>query len=393
MFLEAAPPIKMSRSRAWDIFCRIVDNYGDAAVCWRLARQLADEHDAAVRLWMSDLEPLNALCPAVATGVARQSVAGVEVRAWSSTWAPIEPAEIVIEAFGCGLPEDYVRAMAKRTPPPLWIVLEYLSAERWVPEHHGLPSPHPRWPIPRYFFFPGFVAGTGGVLREAGLLDRRDAFGEQARRMFWKSIAFDPPRDDAAVVSVFAYEGVPIEALLSVWAAGEVPVVACVPLGRLAPRIARDFGRTELKAGQTLARGSLELRLLRFVAQHQYDELIWSCDCNFVRGEDSFVRAQWGARPFVWNVYPQPEGAHWRKLEAFLDLYCAALPPETAASVRQMWKAWNCAPGLSVEQAWQGYWSQREVLARHARQWTEALAVKSDLAANLAQFSAERLQY
>ena len=44
-------------SRSWDVFCRVVDNYGDAAVCWRLARQLADEHGARVRLWIDLLAP------------------------------------------------------------------------------------------------------------------------------------------------------------------------------------------------------------------------------------------------------------------------------------------------------------------------------------------------
>lgn len=383
----------MSQSRTWDIFCKVVDNYGDAAVCWRLARQLVEEHTATVRLWVSDLAPLHALCPDVAVHLPSQSLAGVEVRAWPSAWTPTEPAEVVIEAFGCGLPEDYVRAVAVRTPSPLWVVLEYLSAERWVPEHHGLPSPHPRWSIPRYFFFPGFVDGTGGVLREANLLARRDAFGEEARRAFWTSVGFELPPEDAAVVSVFGYQDVPIEALLSVWAAADMPVVACVPPGRLSPRIACHFGRSELTAGETLARGTLELRVLPFVAQPQYDELIWSCDCNFVRGEDSFVRAQWGALPFVWNAYPQAESAHWKKLEAFLDLYCFGLPADAAASIRMMWQAWNGALGSSIEQAWHGYWAYRDTLTLYARQWATALAAKRDLAANLAQFSAERLQY
>ncbi|HET9663207.1 MAG TPA: elongation factor P maturation arginine rhamnosyltransferase EarP, partial [Burkholderiales bacterium] len=167
----------MSQPRTWDIFCRVVDNYGDAAVCWRLAQQLTAEHEAIVRLWIDDLTPLHALCHGVKGGLACQTVGSVEIRAWPAAWQAVPPAEIVIEAFGCGLPHAYVDAMVQSSTHPVWIVLEYLSAESWVPGHHGLPSPHPRWGIPRYFFFPGFVEGTGGILREKGLMARREAFG------------------------------------------------------------------------------------------------------------------------------------------------------------------------------------------------------------------------
>ena len=134
-----------------------------------------------MRLWIDDLESLRRLNPAVSS-VDRQTVDGVEVRRWPDEFPAIAPAEVVIEAFGCGIPERYAEAMASATPRPLWIVLEYLSAEPWVPDHHGLPSPHPRYSLERYFFFPGFVKGTGGLLREADVFARRDSFdAAQAR--------------------------------------------------------------------------------------------------------------------------------------------------------------------------------------------------------------------
>ncbi|MBY0444112.1 MAG: elongation factor P maturation arginine rhamnosyltransferase EarP, partial [Burkholderiales bacterium] len=40
----------MNNTVRWDIFCRVIDNYGDIGVCWRLARQLSFEHGFAVRL-------------------------------------------------------------------------------------------------------------------------------------------------------------------------------------------------------------------------------------------------------------------------------------------------------------------------------------------------------
>ena len=182
-------------SRSWDVFCKVIDNFGDAAVCWRLARQLAGEHGGRVRLWIDALPALHSLCPEVDASLAQQVVCGVTVLRWTANAEFGAPAEIVVEAFGCGLPESYVESMADRHPSPVWVILEYLSAESWVGSHHGLPSPHPRLPLERHFFFPGFAPGTGGVLRESSLEKRREAFqgSPAAQAKFWRDLGFAPP--------------------------------------------------------------------------------------------------------------------------------------------------------------------------------------------------------
>ncbi|MDP1674495.1 MAG: elongation factor P maturation arginine rhamnosyltransferase EarP, partial [Burkholderiales bacterium] len=164
----------------WDIFCKVVDNFGDAGVCWRLAQILHREHGLHVRLWIDDLATLRGLHPALDATVPLQQVDGITVCRWQDATPLPGEAAVVIEAFGCGLPETYVAAMAANNLPPLWIVLEYLSAEAWVDEHHGLSSPHPRLSLPRYFFFPGFTPATGGLLQEADLQSRRATFDAAA---------------------------------------------------------------------------------------------------------------------------------------------------------------------------------------------------------------------
>ena len=109
-------------------------------------------------------------------------MAGVEVRHWAVSLPEVEPARVVIEAFACELPERHLQAMAQQQPRPAWINLEYLSAEDWVVGCHAMASPHPRLPLVKHFFFPGFDEATGGLLREPGLLARRDAFRGEARR-------------------------------------------------------------------------------------------------------------------------------------------------------------------------------------------------------------------
>ena len=384
-------------SRSWDVFCRVIDNFGDAAVCWRLAQQLAAEHGARVRLWIDELDALHALCPDVAGGRAFQSLAGVDIRHWSPNSDFGLPAEIVVDAFGAGLPDVYVEAMVQRDPRTLWIILEYLSAESWVGAHHGLPSPHPRLPLTRYFFFPGIVPGTGGVLKEASLEARRSAFqaGRDAQAGFWRGLGFVPPGHEAIAVSLFGYDNPALAGLMQNWAAGGRRVVAAVPRSTLRRQAGAFFEVADPVEGSVLTRGSLEVRFLPFLPQDSYDKLLWACDWNFVRGEDSFVRAQWAIRPFAWHIYPQRERAHVIKLETFLDGYCAGLEPLLAQALRALWQGWNepsaaCAGEIAM--AWRRLAGNHERLCRHAGNWARKLAFPGDLAANLALFCEERLK-
>lgn len=381
------PTVANTESSApqWDIFCAVVDNFGDIGVCWRLARQLADEHGLRVRLWVDDLNAFRPLCPEADPASPIQRLKGVEVRQWIRKFPEVVPGDVVIEAFGCRIPESFVAAMAEREARPAWINLEYLSAEAWVAECHALPSPHPRLPLKKYFFFPGFAANTGGLLRERDLAARRQAFlsNLRAQEAFWQDLGFPPPAPDALHVSLFAYETPAIGDLLRIWSEAESPVCCAVPVSRALPPVEAFCGQT-LRAGETVRRGALELRILPFVEQARYDALLWACDLNFVRGEDSFVRAQWAARPLVWHIYVQEEAAHLVKLDAFLDRYCAALPDTVGKTLRTFWHAWN-AGRLDAEQ-WQALAAALPALRAHAAAWEAQQAAQEDLASALVRF-------
>jgi uncharacterized repeat protein (TIGR03837 family) len=387
---------KMTAPLSWDIFCRVVDNFGDIGVCWRLARQLAVSRGNPVRLWVDELESLQTLCPEVDAAAPVQHIEDIEVRRWGAVFPAVAPAQVVIEGFGCGLPDDYIEVMVSRNPRTLWITLEYLSAERWVSGHHGLPSPHPRWPLERYFFFPGFIAGTGGVLREADLFARRAAFGNDARRQLWAELGFEPPVAEATVVSLFAYEHAPVTDLLAAWEHGQALTVVAIPEGRIVKPVLDWLGVAAAGIGRSFQRGALEVRLVPFVPQPIYDQLLWACDCNLVRGEDSFVRAQWASKPMIWQAYPQQERAHWPKVEAFLDLYCEGLPQDAASAVRGMWRAWNGVGNEAtcpVAETWRDFHAQRIVLKQYAPIWSDKLAEAGELSEKLAQFCQDKLKY
>ncbi|KVB68305.1 hypothetical protein WI62_25830 [Burkholderia cepacia] len=383
----AAPlPAAPGEPIACDLFCTVIDNFGDIGVCWRLARQLAHEHGWQVRLFIDDLRTFSRLLPGVDPDAGRQTVDTIVVEHWhAEVGDALEIADVVIEAFACELPGAYLAAMARRARRPVWINLEYLSAEDWVADFHLRPSPHPRYPLLKTFFFPGLSAGTGGVLKEHDLDSRRTAFETDAaaRDAWWRRAAAG-----TTVVSLFAYENPAVDALLAQWRDGPSPVVALVPAGRVSPAVARFFGVESFDAGTHAHSGNLTAHGLAFVPQADYDPLLWVADINFVRGEDSFVRAQWARKPFVWHIYPQADDVHLPKLDAALAHLSAGLADAPRTALERFWHAWNGAGTPD----WADFWQHRAALDANAARWADALAAVGDLTGKLAEYAKSQLK-
>ena len=329
MVASSPPP-----SRLWDIFCSVVDNYGDIGVCWRLAVNLA-QRGQRVRLWIDDSAPLQWLAP--------HGHAGVKVLPWNRPLAdaslPIEPADVLIEAFGCTL-DDAVQARWARqqhSHPGVWLNQEYLSAESHAERFHRLPSPVMSGPAAgcvKYFFYPGFTPQTGGLLREPDLLLRQQAFDRTAWRTQWGV------PEDAHVLSLFCYEPPALAQLVQHLHSGPhgARVHALVTPGRTLQAVRAilpDALAHSLQSQGHACWGPLVLHAMPWLEQVAFDELLWASDFNFVRGEDSLVRALWAGQPFVWQLYPQDDGAHHAKLQAFLDWV------QAPSGMRRFHEAWN----------------------------------------------------
>ncbi|RJG04171.1 elongation factor P maturation arginine rhamnosyltransferase EarP [Noviherbaspirillum sedimenti] len=378
------------------IFCKVVDNYGDAGICWRLARQLHQEHGIAVTLWIDDLQTLQRICPDLATNADVQQLAGVTVRHWrdqAGDFSAGDVADIVIEFFACDIPPGYIAAMAERNPRPVWLNLEGLSAEEWVEGCHALPSMHPRLPLTKYFFFPGFTSKTGGLLRESALEEQRRQFqaDQPAKAAFLAQFGVTPAEMASLKVSLFCYPHAPVAALFEAWQGGGTAITCLVPEGVAVAAIQAFIGGDaggEAKPGAARTRGALTVRVLPFVAQPDYDKLLWACDLNFVRGEDSFVRAQWAGMPFIWHIYPQDENLHHKKLRAFLQRYSADIGSLNAFSLR-----WNGAGAENVNAPddWSALWPSLQAdmpkIACRATEWHQEMLTNGDLASNLLKFA------
>ncbi|CAM3197331.1 hypothetical protein BZK31_20040 [Pseudomonas floridensis] len=369
---------------SWDIFCNVVDNYGDVGVTWRLARQLVAEHGLSIRLWIDDLAAFARLCPQADPRAEQQWQDGVEIRHWPQQWTSNDVPEGVIEAFACRLPTPYTEAMLRRSPRPVWLNLDYLSAEEWVTGCHGLPSVQSSG-LKKFFFFPGFRETTGGLLRESGLIEQRRAFqsDKTAQAAFLARLGIEPLAG-ARLISLFAYENPALGSWLDALASDTQVTHLLVPEGRILGDLHHWLGAGDLQSGAVQRRGALTVQVLPFVRQEDYDRLLWSCDFNVVRGEDSFVRAQWAGRPMLWHIYQQEGDAHLPKLDAFLELYLASLSPVAAEALNAFWQSWNA--GQALDAGWQASIAHWPEIERHAEQWCEAQASRTDLAAALVQF-------
>jgi uncharacterized repeat protein (TIGR03837 family) len=281
---------------------------------------------------------------------------------------------VLIEAFGCEPAPALIERFAQGTPRA-WINLEYLSAEPVVERLHGLPSPVLRGPgegLTKHFFYPGFTPATGGLLREPGLMAQQAAFD----RRDWLArhgIAWRGER----LISLFCYEPPALGAWLAALAADARPTRLLVTPGRATAAVQHEIGLQPWLDGAT----SLSISYLAHLPQAEFDHLLWACDLNCVRGEDSFARAHWAGAPLLWHIYPQDDDAHHAKLNAWLDWLEA--PPD----LRALHHAWNGLPGARLalpDDAALQRW------ANTLRQARARLLAQDDLAAQLRRFVTQK---
>jgi len=339
------PTIEPIAPLRWDIFCRVVDNYGDVGVCWRLCADLA-VRGHSIRLWIDDPTALQWMAPLAYQG----GWPNVEVLNWAQSQdtayvASLPASDVWLEGFGCEIAPELIAGCARSIrvsgqfgpENPIWINLEYLSAEGYVERVHGLPSPVMHGPAKgrtKHFFYPGFAKTTGGLLRESDLAVRIQGFEQPSQRAQWltdHAIAWQGEQ----LISLFCYEPPLLGKVLAQLSEGPQQTHLLVTPGRAAA--ATQAAMASMQGSS--AAGALRVTYLPALTQREYDELLWCCDLNFVRGEDSWVRALWAGKPMVWQIYPQADAAHHDKLNAFLDLM-----PSAPASYLQFQRAWNGIP-------------------------------------------------
>jgi uncharacterized repeat protein (TIGR03837 family) len=343
-----------------DIFCRVIDNFGDAGVCWRLAQRMQEGFGWSVRLFIDQPGLIEALAP--------QHRLYAQVYPWEAADG-LHPAQVVVEAFGCDPPSAYIAAMVSKNTPPVWINLEYFSAEQFALDCHGLPSPQ-RNGLMKYFFFPGVHPQSGGLL------------ASQEKTSTLPDLPFTQKiTADTLVCLMFCYPYAPVEEFMADLQSTLQPVLLLLAEGEVANRM--------LGSKKTHQIGSATLQRLEFLPQSSFDHLLASCDLVFVRGEDSLARALLAGVPHIWNIYAQTQDTHLIKLNAFLDWFLKKAPDDLALFNRQIHLAWN-----------QGNWPKGSfskllqalpALCQHSKKMGLELMQTTDLGERFSEFVLKKL--
>jgi uncharacterized repeat protein (TIGR03837 family) len=362
------------------LYCSIVDNFGDIGVCWRLARQLRAEYGWQVTLWVDDWAAARALLPMLSASARASQIEGVLLRPWSEVSAQVDcTGDVFVEGFACTPPAAAFDQLRARADKPLWINLEYFSAEPWVERAHGLSGWIAERDARRWFFVPGVSERSGGMLRERDLLTRcalwRDAQSDRLTRELGLHRTPGQP-----TLLCFAYAHAPYDALCSALCDAPATVWLC---GAHSQRGFHDALRAQA--------GASRLVDAPFLPQSRFDELLWSADALFVRGEDSLLRALWSGKPMLWQIYPQDANAHAPKLDAWLADYLSDWPEQLAAAMRDAHAAWNRLPDApDFEAAWRAlllHWDDWCAWSLRSR---DRLAGGDDLARRFVAFVSER---
>jgi uncharacterized repeat protein (TIGR03837 family) len=356
----------------WDIFCQVIDNHGDLGVCWRLAKRLS-EPGHRVHLYIDE--------PSALTWMAPLGHPNVKVKAWPTQdfdFEPFQLPDVVVEAFGCEIPERYLSRLAKTlqslsAPKPwVWINLEYLSAQPYVERMHQMPSPVSTGPMAghtKWFFYPGFTPKTAGLLSG------------------FKSKTPQSPTLNSTLPYwvLFCYEPKALTQLIQQLRKREAGVILKVTPGRAQNAVRwglNQLGIASKESDQILPLGPSQIEFLPYLSQLEFDDLLAQSELNFVRGEDSWVRAIWAQKPFVWQIYPQTDHAHEDKLQSFLHRFSA---PTSLIEAHLSWNAMSneSLPILSPEVLFE--W----------KKWSEALSQQlsqhPELGSSLEHFVAQKL--
>lgn len=300
--------------KVWHIFSRAIDNFGDLAISLRLSQQISEQINCKVTLFTEFNEALFSLIPKIDSNTVVFLMDNLEIRSINQPFNVIEAPTHIVNIFNIPIPDDYLILINK---PTRYIIYEYLSAEKWVDGFHLKSSINLNCFLDQVYFFPGFTKNTGGLL-----IDEK-----KPKNHYLKFFRNTSEKDwlDFFNVSIFCYSHSNIQSVLNVNKSLKINIY--IP----------ELIINKYKA---IIEWPKHLVAYPFLSFADYDSLLGLCDLNFVRGEDSLVRAIISGKPFIWQPYIQENGAHFLKLNAFIDFYFSELQESLFKIISNIFKEW-----------------------------------------------------
>ncbi len=304
-----------------DIFCEIIDNFGDIGVVYRISKELKKIfQNVRIRMVLNRLEEFKAINKKV-KDIDFQEIDGlicVTEKYVKENAETFGTADVFIEAFGCNVPEEYIKRAKENSK--LWINLEYLSGEKWIEDFHLCESLIDSKTLKKIFYMPGFSEKSGGVIIDSGFLERKE-YGKNNREEVLKKYFPNVDIKDKLIGTVFSYEK-NFDNLLEVLKDYKRETLLIL-MGEKTQKSFSEILQKKLieNFGKIVKYGKITMMYADFLSQEEYEEVISAADFNFTRGEDSFVRGILLEKPFMWHIYLQEEKAHMDKIKAFTERF------------------------------------------------------------------------
>lgn len=312
------------------VLCKVVDNFGDVGVVWRLCRELLKKDSTLkINLIIDDLKAFSCIWSEVEVGKEFQIVCGINVYDWNNydyCYSEFlqndgEKLQIILECFQCGRPEwmEKILFEDKLQRTVQIIMIDYLTAEKYAEDFHCLQSLTRSAKVQKVNFMPGFTEKTGGLI-----------IGDE-----WKNL---PERKVDGSVLIFTYE--------RNWK----PLVRGILESQVAVRngvkVAQGRGMqsfvdawNEENAQSVIHNAKLEV--LNYLSQNEWDKMMRNCSVLFIRGEESMSRACLSGIPFVWHAYPQSDEYQLVKVNALLEIMKVHFKSEDFEIIEKVWLCFN----------------------------------------------------
>ena len=293
------------------VLCKVVDNYGDIGVCWRMCRRLkkiAPQNN--ISLVVDNFESFGKIEPRV---IARSEatwqsiqIEGIDIYNWHDdnkchnifSDNDGERLSIILECFQCGRPDwmEKILFEEKLERTVHIIMIDYLTAEKYAEDFHCLQSLTRSAKVQKVNFMPGFTEKTGGLI-----IDDE-----------WSQL---PEWNEKGPVLVFTYT---------------------MGVGLIKDSRSLNNGAGSLR----LSKGPL-LKPLPFMPQPEWDKMMKQCSALIIRGEESMSRACLSGIPFIWQAYPQSEEYQLVKVKALLERMREHFGEEEFEIVEKAWMSIN----------------------------------------------------
>ena len=381
--------------KSLDIFCEIIDNFGDIGVVYRVAKEFKKiyNEEIKIRVFLNRLDEFLALNKR-AKNIGYQNIDGIEYitnEYLTKNICTFSPANVIIEAFGCNILQEYLEKAKEQSS--LLINLEYLSGESWIESVHLMESPIGAKKLRKYFFMPGFKENTGGVIVDSLFLDRK--LKVQTNKEYYLNKYLRDLKDkDYFIGTIFSYEKnfIPLLNVLFKNSKNNCLLVLGEKSQESIKAILLDLKFIE-SSKNVFDFKNIKIKFLPFLEQEEYEELINLVDYNFVRGEDSFVRSLLTGKPFIWHIYLQEEMAHMDKIDGFIERYKETLKDlnlEDSLNIHtKLLRDYNLRDSNSLElgkEEYEDFFKEFENISKLTKVYSEYIQLKCNLIDKLNRF-------